>query len=220
MEFSPTLSLVLKFAITLVSIMNPIGVIPVFLGFTKNNKSLNISKITNACSVAVGSTLILSLIAGQHILNFFGISVASFTIGGGILLSTIAFSMIQGQLSNTKINDDEIKSVDYEKEIGVIPLAIPLLSGPGAISTSIIHSKNFSSPFQWIGAVVVVILVSILVKYVLTYADNIGNKLGPIGLNVLTRIMGLILLAMSIEMIASGFKEILPILKGSIAFMH
>lgn len=217
MEIHPALSVVMKYAITLISIMNPIGVIPVFLGFTKHNKSLNISKVTNACSLAVGSTLILSLLAGQYILNFFSISVASFTIGGGILLATIAFTMIQGQLSNTKINDDEIRSVDYEKEIGVIPLAIPLLSGPGAISTSIIHSKNFGSPIQWIGAVIVVVVVALIVKLTLTYADRIGNKLGPIGLNVLTRIMGLILLAMAIEMIASGFKEILPILKSSIS---
>lgn len=217
MELSPAISDVLKFSITLLSIMNPIGVIPVFLGFTKHNKSLNISKVTNSCSLAVGLTLILSLMAGQYILNFFGISVASFTIGGGILLATIAFTMIQGQLSNTKINDDEIRSVDYEKEIGVIPLAIPLLSGPGAISTSIIHSKNFTGPIHWIGAVIAVIGVALIVKLTLTYADRIGNKLGPIGLNVLTRIMGLILLAMSIEMIASGFKEILPILKSSLS---
>lgn len=214
MEINPALSDVIKYAITLLSIMNPIGVIPVFLGFTKHNKSLNIKNITNACSVAVASTLIMSLIAGQHILNFFSISVASFTIGGGFLLSTIAYSMIQGQLSSTKINDDEIKSVDYEKEIGIIPLAIPLLSGPGAISTSIIHSQNFNSALHWIGAGCAVILVSLIVKLVLSYADKIGNKLGTIGLNVLTRIMGLILLAMSIEMIASGLQEILPFLKG------
>jgi len=128
----------------------------------------------------------------------------------------MAFSMISGQQSNTKINTQEIESFDFEKEIGIIPLAIPLLSGPGAISTSIIHSKNFTTPLHWIYSIVMVIFIGLLIKIVLSYAEKIGDRLGQIGLNVMTRIMGLILLSMSIEMIASGIKEIMPILKSSI----
>jgi multiple antibiotic resistance protein len=205
---------VIKFSITLISIINPLGAIPVFLGFTKHHKNLNIKNVTNTCASAVAITILVSLIFGQMLLNFFGISVASFTIGGGFLLFTMAFSMISGHQSTTKINTEEIRSFDFEREIGIIPLAIPLLSGPGAISTSIIHAKNFTTTTHWIAAVVMVILIGILVKVILSYAQNIGERLGQIGLNVMTRIMGLILLSMSIEMIASGIKEILPALKG------
>ncbi len=205
---------VLKFSITLISIINPLGAIPVFLGFTKNHKNLNIKNVTNTCATAVTITILVSLIFGQMLLNFFGISIASFTIGGGLLLFTMAFSMISGQQSTTKINTEEIRSFDFEREIGIIPLAIPLLSGPGAISTSIIHAKNFTTSAHWVIACIMIFLIGLLIKIILSYAENIGERLGQIGLNVMTRIMGLILLSMSIEMIASGIKEILPVLKG------
>ncbi|MBC7713112.1 MAG: NAAT family transporter [Rhizobacter sp.] len=215
-EMNPAISDILKFSITLISIINPLGAIPVFLGFTKHHKNLNTRNVTNTCSAAVGITILVSLVCGQALLNFFGISVASFTIGGGLLLFTMAFSMISGHQSTTKINNEEMKSIDFEREIGIIPLAIPLLSGPGAISTSIIHAKNFTTPTHWIAGIVVVILISLIVKITLSYAEKIGEKLGQIGLNVMTRIMGLILLSMSIEMIAFGIREILPALKGTL----
>ena len=215
MEIHPAVTDVLKFFITLISIVNPIGAIPVFLGFVQNHKSINVNKLANHTATAVTVTILISLIGGQYVLNFFGISVASFTIGGGILLTTTAFSMISGQQSNSKINNDEIRSIDFEREIGIIPLAIPLLSGPGAISTSIIHAKNFSTSIHWITGIIMVLFVGIIIKLILSNAVRIGEKLGQIGLNVMTRIMGLILLSMSIEMIAFGIKEIMPILKGT-----
>lgn len=205
---------IIKFSITLISIINPLGAIPVFLGFTKYHKNLNIKNVTNTCAIAVSITILVSLVLGQSLLNFFGISVASFTIGGGFLLFTMAFSMISGHQSTTKINTEEIRSFDFEREIGIIPLAIPLLSGPGAISTSIIHAKNFTTPTHWIFASIMIVAIGLIVKIILSYAEAIGRKLGQIGLNVMTRIMGLILLSMSIEMIAGGIKEILPALKG------
>ena len=215
MEIHPAITDVLKFFITLISIVNPLGAIPVFLGFVQNHKTINVNKLANHTATAVTVTILVSLIAGQYVLNFFGISVASFTIGGGILLTTTAFSMISGQQSNSKINNDEIRSIDFEREIGIIPLAIPLLSGPGAISTSIIHAKNFSSSIHWIAGIIMVLVVGVVIQLILKNAVRIGEKLGQIGLNVMTRIMGLILLSMSIEMIAFGIKEIMPILKGS-----
>ena len=112
------------------------------------------------------------------------------------------------------INDTEIEEMQDLRELGIVPLAIPLLSGPGAISTSIIHAKSFSSPLHWVGAISSVILIGILVRFILAYSKRIGEKLGTIGQNVMTRIMGIILLAISIEMIIGGIKEILPILKG------
>jgi multiple antibiotic resistance protein len=215
MEINPAITDILKFSITLISIINPLGAIPVFLGFTKNHKNLNIKNVTNTTAIATSVTIMVSLVCGQALLNFFGISVASFTIGGGLLLFTMAFSMISGQQSNTKINNDEIKGFDFEREIGIIPLAIPLLSGPGAISTSIIHAKNFSTTTHWIAGIIMVVLIGVFIKIILSYAQSIGDKLGQIGLNVMTRIMGLILLSMSIEMIAFGIKEIIPVLKGA-----
>jgi multiple antibiotic resistance protein len=215
-----TLNDILKFAITLLSIINPIGAIPVFLGFRRMKKNLDISRVSNVASTATVITILVSLFLGQTVLNFFGISISSFTIGGGILLFTISFSMLSAHKSESQINHEELERVDFEREIGVIPLAIPLLSGPGAISTCIIQAKGFTTTYHWIGAVVVVVCIGLLIKVLLTFAEGIGKRLGQIGINVMTRIMGLLLLATSIEMVASGVKEMLPILKATVSTLN
>jgi multiple antibiotic resistance protein len=206
----------IKFAVTLISILNPIGALPIFLNLTRDRSASEIKIVSNSCTIAVMVTISLALAFGQRILGFFGISIPSFTIGGGILIFTMAFSMIRARGNEAKINKDEIDSLGDPKEVGIVPLAIPLLSGPGTISSSIIYAKEINDPYHWVGALFVVLLCGLIVKLVLTYARNIGNKIGPIGMNVMSRIMGIILLASSIEMIVAGIKEILPILKGHI----
>jgi multiple antibiotic resistance protein len=205
---------ILKFSITLLSILNPLGIIPIFINITRNSSATQIVKISNSCSLAVMITIFVSLIAGQKALEFFGISIASFTIGGGILISTMAFSMINAHSSGAKINEEEINHIQDLRELGIVPLAIPLLSGPGAISTSIIHAKSFDSTYHWIGSILAILVLGLIVKITLSSSKKIGEKLGTIGLNVMTRVMGIILLAISIEMIIGGVKEILPILKN------
>ena len=205
----------LKFGITLLSILNPLGALPIYLGLTNRHSKKQIKAISNSCSLAVMVTIVLALAFGQKILGFFGISIPSFTIGGGFLIFTMAFSMIQAKHSNAKMNDEEIDhEIGDPREIGIVPLAIPLLSGPGVISSAIIYSKSMESTYHWLGAIGIVILTGLIVKLTLVYGRQIGNKMGSIGLNVMTRVMGIILLAASIEMVVAGIKEILPVLKG------
>ena len=204
----------MKFSITLLSVLNPIGIIPIFIGITKKSSQNQVNKISNSCSLAVIATLLVSLVIGQNVLEFFGISIASFTIGGGLLISTMAFNMIKAESSGAKLNDEEYDHIQDLRELGIVPLAIPLLSGPGAISTAIIHAKSFSNIDHWIGAFIAIVGIGIVIKLILSSSKKIGDKLGKIGLNVMTRVMGIILLAISIEMIIGGIKEIIPILKA------
>lgn len=204
----------MKFSITLLSVLNPLGIIPIFINITQKSSATQINKISNSCSFAVMVTILVSLVAGQKVLEFFGISIASFTIGGGILIFTMAFSMISAHSSEAKINEEEINHIQDLRELGIVPLAIPLLSGPGAISTSIIHAKDFTTSYHWIGAILSILILGLIVKLTLSSSKKIGEKIGTIGLNVMTRVMGIILLAISIEMIIGGIKEILPILKS------
>lgn len=199
---------VMKFAVTLVSILNPIGVLPIFLNFTNRHSDETVKEIAKSCSVAVFITITVSLFIGQYLLNFFGITIASFTIGGGILLFSIAFSMVQAQNSDTKINEEEIEFTEGIKEIGVVPLAIPLLSGPGSISITVIQANTFSHSIHWVGGVITIFLIALMIFFSLSYSRIIGRRLGPLGLNIMTRIMGIILLAVSIEMMARGLKMI------------
>jgi multiple antibiotic resistance protein len=211
MEELSTLNDILKFAITLISIINPIGVIPIFINLTSRLSDESVKAISASCALTVGITIILSLILGQQILGFFGISIASFTLGGGILLSSMAFSMIRAEQSNAKMNEKEIEVTEAAREIGVVPLAIPLLAGPGAISTSIIQANTFTTGTHWVGALIVVVLISLALHLILRSSRYIGKKLGTIGLNVMTRIMGIILLAISIELIVRGLLQIAPL---------
>lgn len=214
MDELSTLNEILKFAITLISIINPIGVIPIFINLTGRLSDQNMKAISASCSMTVAITIIISLFLGQQILSFFGISIASFTLGGGILIFSMAFSMIQAQQSSAKLNEQEIEQSEMNREIGVVPLAIPLLSGPGAISTSIIQSQTFTTTTHWIGSIIAVCIIALGIHFILRSSRFIGSKLGTIGLNVLTRIMGIILLAISIEMIVKGLIQIYPLFQS------
>src|SRR5690606_29015773 len=107
LSMEQTLSDTLKFGISLLSILNPIGVIPIFLTLTSRYSDLHIKIVARSCATAVVCTILVSLIFGQKILSFFGISIPSFTIGGGFLIFTMAFSMIRAQQTQSKISQEE-----------------------------------------------------------------------------------------------------------------
>lgn len=199
-----------KFGITLFSVLNPLGAIPIFLSLTRNNSDQEIKKISTTCAFTILITITVGMIFGGKILHFFGISIASFRIGGGILLGTMAFNMLSAKQHNSKINQDEIDAKSNVDEIGIVPLAIPLLAGPGTISTSIIHAEKFNGVAEYLSSIMVTILVCLIIKYILRFSRSIGSKIGTVGLNVMTRIMGLMLMALAVEFISGGVKQIFP----------
>lgn len=199
-----------KFGITLFSVLNPLGAIPIFLSLTKNNSDQEIKKISTTCAFTIFLTITVGMVFGGKILQFFGISIASFRIGGGILLGTMAFNMLSAKQHNSKINQDEIDAKSNVDEIGIVPLAIPLLAGPGTISTSIIHAEKFNGFGEYVSSIIVTVLVSVVIKYILRFSRTIGSKIGTVGLNVMTRIMGLMLMALAVEFISGGVKQIFP----------
>lgn len=201
----------MKLFISLLSILNPIGVIPIFITSTDHFSEDKVKSIATSCAVTVSLTLVLSLLVGQRLLNFFGISLASFSIGGGILIFMMAIQMVSAKTASQKLNEKEKQNLD-PNEIGIVPLAIPLLAGPGTISQAIIYSNKLKSGAYWIGAIGVVVIIGLFIKFVFQNSRFLGKKLGTIGLNVMTRIMGLIILSLSIEIIASGIRDILPAL--------
>jgi multiple antibiotic resistance protein len=200
------------FAVTAIvavfAIVNPIGNIPVFVaitdGYTAEQKRRTIIR---TCFVA-GSVLFGFGIFGQWIFQVYGITIPAFKIAGGVLLFSIAFSMTRGQVSNTKMNQDEHAEAVDKEEVGVVPLGIPLFAGPGAITTVMIYiSYALAAPdpvFDVI-SVFIAILITIGISYILLkYADPLFSKMGKSGANAFTRIMGLLLAAMAIEFILSG----------------
>lgn len=207
-----------KFFIAILSVINPLGAIPQFVGMTADFGQKQTKKIAKIASFSTFMAMLVSLLAGSKILNFFGISIPSFTIGGGILIFSMGINMLNAQRPRTKLGKSEAKELedsDDGLEIGIVPLAIPLLAGPGTISTIIIHAKDVHGVLAYIGPILVIGAISSFIIWpVLHNARWLADRMGRVGLNVITRVMGLIVVSISVEMIAHGLKSMLPILQN------
>lgn len=188
------------------SVLNPLGSIPIFLALTAGYSPEKLKSISIACAISVTIGLIVSAILGRYILGFFHISIDAFRIGGGILIMINALNMIKGKIAASKMNSREFEKQKDTENVGIVPLAIPLLVGPGSISTAILYSKTFSSAQQWTISIIVFVLMGIIVYIVQYFAKKIKRYMGDVGVNVMTRIMGLILIALGAEFIITGIK--------------
>ncbi|MGD1076507.1 MAG: YchE family NAAT transporter [Thermodesulfovibrionales bacterium] len=202
----------IKIFTALLAIVNPLGAVPVFISLTNGLSVQKRSRIVRTTSIAVAVVLVVATLIGKSLLNFFGISIASFKVGGGILLMLMAVSMMQGKQSQTRQTPEEAEEAEDKESIAVVPIAIPLLAGPGAISTVIIYAH---ASFQAVH-ITLILLISLTVALVtwgaLNVATPISRMLGKTGINIATRLMGLLLAAIAVEFIVGGLAQLLPVL--------
>ena len=151
------IALYLKFFIALFAVINPIGVMPVISNLTEGFDKKEQKMVVKTTTVAIFIILIVSLFLGQIILNIFSISLNSFRIAGGILITLIAFTMINGKLTEEKQNKEEKQDINNIKNFAVVPLAIPILAGPGAISTTIMWGAKYNNWIDLLGLSVAII---------------------------------------------------------------
>ncbi len=201
-----------KFFVGLLSIVNPVGSIPIFIDLTKNQTSSERKHTGLVAALSVMVVLAVVLAAGESVLSFFGITVSSFRIGGGILILLMSLSMMHAHLSSVRQTEEEAQDAAEKGSVAVVPLGIPLLAGPGAISTIIIYAHSGSSLMHYLLLGVEILLVAGIVWISFSLAPFIASSLGKTGMNIVTRIMGLIMAAISIEFITSGLKQIFPML--------
>ncbi len=200
-----------KITVALLAIVNPMGAIPLFISATQNWSSADRARTAHTVTATVFLVLTATLFLGDRILAFFGISLSSFLVGGGIIILMLALSMLQARESPMRQTPEEAKATADKEAIGVVPLGVPLLAGPGAISSVIIATHHAKAGFGYhllllapIGA------VSLAVWGVFLLSGPIARHLGTIGINIVTRLMGLILAAMAVEFIARGLNELFP----------
>lgn len=199
-----------KIVLALLVIVNPVGAVPLFASMTSENTRDEKRHIARIASTAVAVVLIVSAIGGQPLLALFGITIASFKVGGAILILLLAISMMHGEQSREKQTPEEAKEAAYKERIAVVPLAIPLLSGPGAISTIIIYATARDS-LAHLAAIIACALVVALVTWIaLRVATPVSTWLGKTGANIAMRLMGLLLAAVAVEIFASGIVVLLP----------
>lgn len=198
-----------KFFIGLFALVNPVGIIPVFISMTSYQTAAARNKTNLTANLSVAIILWTSLFLGDGILQLFGISIDSFRIAGGILVVTIAMSMISGKLGEDKQNKQEKSETAIRESIGVVPLALPLMAGPGAISSTIVWGTRYHSAINLFGFCGDCVVCPVLLG-TFRMAPWLVRLLGQTGINVITRIMGLLLMALGIEFIVTGIKSIFP----------
>ncbi|HBQ4903125.1 TPA: YchE family NAAT transporter [Klebsiella pneumoniae] len=199
-----------KFFIGLFALVNPVGIIPVFISMTSYQPAAVRNKTNLTANLSVAIILLTSLFLGDGILQIFGISIDSFRIAGGILVVTIAMSMISGKLGEDKQNKQEKSETAVRESIGVVPLALPLMAGPGAISSTIVWGTRYHSWVHLVGFSLAIAAFALCCWGIFRMAPWLVRLLGQTGINVITRIMGLLLMALGIEFIVTGIKALFP----------
>lgn len=199
-----------KIFLSLFAILDPIGMIPIIIAFTLGLTPQKRASIGRIASLSVFGILITALLIGEWILEFFGISIHSFRVAGGILLLLMSITMLFG----TKATPSPGDSVDGDanSSFAIVPLSTPLLAGPGAISTIILDAHKGSGIGHYAVLGLEIFLQSFIVWLTFLIAPWISQRLGRIGSDIFSRLMGLILASIAVEFIAGGLRGLFPAL--------
>lgn len=196
--------------VSIFAIVNPVGTIPTFVALTAGYDAREKRHvITKAVLVGAGVLLLFGL-AGEKIFDVFSITIPAFRIAGGILIFKVAFDMLHGQRPGSDSNEQEITDALERENVGITPLGVPLLTGPGAITTvMILVATNTEAPDRLFiyGAVAIVFAATFVLLFV---GERLFGFMGRSGLMVFTRIMGLILAALAVQFVVTGLTQALP----------
>jgi multiple antibiotic resistance protein len=198
-----------KIFISLFAIIDPVGIIPIIIAFTAGMTPQKRERVGRMASLSVFIILLAALVLGEAILGFFGISIHSFRTAGGILLLLMSITMLIG--NKPTLTPDDIDG-DSTSSIAIVPLSTPLLAGPGAISTVILDAHKGSNIGHYGVMGLVLVALSLTVWLTFLIAPWVSRRLGRIGSNIVTRLMGLLLAAIAVEFIAAGLRGLFPAL--------
>ncbi|OSM06158.1 MarC family protein [Magnetofaba australis] len=199
-----------RFIISLLAILAPFAAIPIFLSLTHGETERSKAKTAFIAVTTVFSTLTIAAFSGEWILTLLGTSLDAFRVGGGIVLLLIALSMLNAKLSMTQHTREELDEAQQKSAVGAVPIGLPLLAGPGAISSAIIQMQRGEGALHATLIILCILIVCAIVWLFLRFASIIGRALGVIGLNILNRIFGLLLAAVAAQIMANGFKGLFP----------
>lgn len=200
----------IKFFLGLFALVNPIGILPLFISMTNCQSMAERNRTNLVANFSVAVILCISLLVGDNFLKLFGISIDSFRIAGGILIASIAITMIGGQVGENNKNKKESSEIAICNSISVVPLALPLMAGPGAISSCIVWSSCWFGWQNLIGLSLTCMFFAFCCWLFFSSAIILVKYLGKTGINVITRIMGLLLMSLGIEFIITGTKSVFP----------
>ena len=199
------------------SVLNPIGAVPTLIALTENYSVQERNRVIRRSVSVAGGVVIGFMLLGIYIFSVLGISISDFEVAGGILLFKVAFDMLQGRTSNTKLTVDEKEESLAKEAVGVVPLGMPLLAGPGTITTTMIYfnQKSVGTVDQLL-VIAAVLLVMVAAFVILRFSTVLFKKIGKTGSLILSRLMGMLLAAIGIEFIVAGITSIVQVMQLSI----
>lgn len=201
----------LKMTVSLLAIVEPFGIVPFFIAMTQGWTRARLLAAARTAALTVLIVLILAVLIGETLLSLLGISLASFAVGGGLILLMLALSMLRAQEVGLRQTPEEAEETPERSTAAVVPLGVPLLAGPGAISNVIIQSHQYGGGLEVQVAIVFsIVIVASIVGLVFSFAGWLADRLGTVGVNLVTRLMGLLLAALAVEMMANGLLELFP----------
>jgi multiple antibiotic resistance protein len=204
---------VVNFFLSLLVVCSPLSALPALLNLSYGKSDEEKRKIAVTASFAVAVILIVVTWVGLPLLNIFGIHIPAFQIAGGVVLALVALSMLQARPNRLQTSSEDQSEAIHKPSIAVVPLAMPIMAGPGAITTVIVGASIWTGPLNHIFLSIAVICVALTTGTVLYFASNIERMLKHTGIHLITRIGGLILASMAVQSIANGIHGLWAIYK-------
>jgi len=196
---------------SLFTLINPIGITPIILSISENMNSMEYSRIIRKGIITAYLILFVFALMGDLIFKFYGITINAFMIAGGILFFRNSLDMIDSKISRISSTPMETKEAEDKEDISITPIGIPIIAGPGAITSVMLLSSQTSNFYEKCILHINIFIILLITLIILFLGKKIATSIGTTGIRIIQRVMGLILMVISIQFIING---IIPILKN------
>jgi multiple antibiotic resistance protein len=197
--------------LTLFVVMDPIALVPAFLGMAGMRPRAEQLRLARKAVIVAGSVMLFFALFGQAFLRYLGINLAAFRASGGVLLFLMALDMVFARASGARETSEEEQEAKAREDISVFPLGIPLIAGPGTLSSIMILTGKSTSIYGDLGVIVVAFLVLAICYFALRSGTRVIGVIGKTGVNVISRVLGVLLAALAVQYIADGVRSLLKL---------
>jgi multiple antibiotic resistance protein len=202
-----TIEFALMSAGALFAIINPLAAVPTFFAMTPSNTEAERLRMARRASTTASGVLILFAITGPRLFGIFGITLAAFQMAGGLILLLVSLDSLRARRSAVQETEEEKQEGIEKDDISITPLAIPMLSGPGAITTAILLQSKAKTPAQDVILYLLFVLMGFACYFTFRFSIKQAKQINPIAMNITTRLMGLILAATAMQFMLDGIKK-------------
>lgn len=204
---------IIKFIVAMTIMINPLGSLSIFLQLTNRFPIENQRHIARITAITIATIMVITLWTGNQLLDLLGISIASFRVTGGLILLMIGFSMLQSKESSVSHTHEDDVAAQERHSIAIVPLALPIIVGPGAITTLIIAAGDFPQVLSKVGMTFICLALGLGMGLIMYFGRQVADFVGTSVMKVVTRIMGMIIMAIAVGMLASGISGLFPVLR-------